>query len=214
MGSIILVRHGQANSSATDEAGYDRLSDLGRQQAMWLGEWMREQDMTFDRVLSGTLLRHRATAEAMGFPDAEADARLNEMDYLNLSRALQETLGVPAPGPDEFAAHIPQVLEAWNAAAIMGNETFESFEARVTSVIMEAAEPGVNVLCVTSGGVIGMAIRHLLGLDLARTAQMLLPIWNSSIHRMHVRPEATILAGFNAIPHLERADRVDARTHY
>jgi broad specificity phosphatase PhoE len=32
MGEIILVRHGQANSTATDEAGYDRLSDLGRRR--------------------------------------------------------------------------------------------------------------------------------------------------------------------------------------
>ena len=40
MGEIILVRHGQANSAANDEEGYDRLSDLGHQQAKWLGDAM------------------------------------------------------------------------------------------------------------------------------------------------------------------------------
>ncbi len=40
MSKITLIRHGQANNTATDEAGYDRLSDLGRQQARWLGEYM------------------------------------------------------------------------------------------------------------------------------------------------------------------------------
>ena len=37
MGEVVLVRHGQANSGATDEESYDRLSDLGHQQARWLG---------------------------------------------------------------------------------------------------------------------------------------------------------------------------------
>jgi len=41
MGEIILVRHGQANSAADNEDDYDKLSDLGHQQAKWLGEWMR-----------------------------------------------------------------------------------------------------------------------------------------------------------------------------
>ena len=44
MGTITLVRHGQANSAAQDEAGYDKLSDLGHQQALWLGEWIAAQD--------------------------------------------------------------------------------------------------------------------------------------------------------------------------
>ena len=38
MPHITLVRHGQANSDAKDEDGYDKLSDLGHQQARWLGE--------------------------------------------------------------------------------------------------------------------------------------------------------------------------------
>ena len=36
MSHVTLVRHGQANSSARDELGYDRLSELGWQQAEWL----------------------------------------------------------------------------------------------------------------------------------------------------------------------------------
>lgn len=213
MGEIVLVRHGQANSAAQDEAGYDRLSDLGRTQADWLGAWLRAQGERYDRVLSGSLNRHLGTADAMGFaPDV--DPRLNELDYFNLSEALRDTHGIPLPGPGDFAAHVPQVMEAWHRAEILGNETFEAFETRVTSILAEAAEPGRRVLCVTSGGVIGMMIRHLLGLDPTRMAHVLLPILNTSIHHIHVMPHGPILAGFNAVPHLDPPGRAHARTHY
>lgn len=214
MGEIILVRHGQANSQATDEASYDRLSDLGHIQAQWLGDYLKDHEGSFDKVISGSLRRHRETAAGMGFLEPVIDPRLNEMDYFNLGQALEDVHGVPFPGPDEFAGHVPQVLEAWHRAEIMGVETFASFENRVTSVLKEAALPGVRVLCVTSGGVIGMIMRHLLDLDPTRMAHVLLPIMNTSLHRVRVIPQGPILASFNAIPHLDDPDRLHARTHY
>ena len=214
MGEIILVRHGQANSGATDEESYDRLSDLGHRQAKWLGEYLSAREGTFDKVISGSLRRHKETAAGIGYQDPHIDPRLNEMDYFNLGQALEDVHGVPFPGPDEFASHVPQVMEAWHKAEIMGVETFASFEDRVTSVLQEAAKPGTRVLCVTSGGVIGMIIRHLLNLDPTRMAHVLLPIMNSSLHRVHVIPQGPILASFNAVPHLDREDRLHAQTHY
>ncbi len=214
MGEIILVRHGQANSGATDEESYDQLSDLGHQQAKWLGDYLRDREGAFDKVISGSLRRHQETAAGIGYEAPLIDPRLNEMDYFNLGQALQDVHGVPFPGPDEFANHVPQVMEAWHKAEIMGVETFASFEDRVTSVLQEAANPGVRVLCVTSGGVIGMIIRHLLNLDPTRMAHVLLPIMNSSLHRVRVIPQGPILASFNAVPHLDRDDRLYAQTHY
>lgn len=212
MGEIILVRHGQANSEATDEDGYDRLSELGRQQARWLGEWLADE--RFDRILSGTLRRQQGTAREMGHSEPEIDARLNEMDYYTLSEALRDKTGIGFPGNDAFLVHARHVMEAWEKADILGQETFESFEARVSGVLEEATEEGVRVLCVTSGGVIGMMLRHLLGLDLWRTVQIMTPIWNTSVHRIRVTPHGSILAEFNAIPHLEAKERQHARTQY
>jgi broad specificity phosphatase PhoE len=214
MGEIILVRHGQANSAARDEADYDRLSDLGHQQAAWLGDYLRDREAPFDKIISGSLRRHRETAAGLGYDAPVIDARLNEMDYFNLGRALQDVHGVPFPGPEDFAAHVPQVMQAWHRAEIMGVETFASFETRVTSVLAEAAKPGARVLCITSGGVIGMILRHLLDLDPTRMAHVLLPIMNSSLHRVHVIPQGPILASFNAVPHLDRPDRAHALTHF
>ena len=212
MGDIILVRHGQANTHAKTEAEYDRLSELGRRQAAWLGDWLAAHGNVFDHVLSGTLMRHRQTVEAMGLV-ADEDARLNEIDYYTLSDQLLTVKGVPLPDEAGFPDHMPKVFAAWAAAEIEGTETYEAFETRISTLLAEAAIPGRRLLCVTSGGVIGMVLRHVLDLDLYRMSRVMLPIWNTSIHRLHVRPSETILAGFNAIPHLETPDRAHARTH-
>ncbi|MBF9057633.1 histidine phosphatase family protein [Rhodobacterales bacterium HKCCSP123] len=216
MGELVLVRHGQANSAAQDETGYDRLSDLGHQQARWLGEWLRTHDGPFDRVLMGSLRRHRETAEGLGDMGAEpeVDARLNELDYFNLAQAHSRATGKPAPTPETFVTHITDIMQAWHRAEIQGEESYASFETRVAEMLTIAARPGRRVLCVTSGGVIGMMVRHILDLDIARMAHLLVPIRNCSIHRVMVLPEAQILAGFNATPHLDTPDRIFARTEY
>ncbi len=213
MGEIILVRHGQANSFATTEEDYDRLSDLGHIQARWLGEWFRDHGQSFDHVVSGTMQRHRETTEGLGLT-ADEDPRLNEIDYYTLSDALLRVKGEPLPTGDDFAIHMPKVLAAWKAAEIEGAEPYHAFENRVAALLSEAAQPGRPVLCVTSGGVIGMVLRHVLDLDILRLSHVMLPIWNSSIHRLLVRDDQTYLAGYNAIPHLDPPERAHARTHY
>ncbi|SMY09014.1 histidine phosphatase family protein [Flavimaricola marinus] len=212
MGTITFIRHGQANSTATDEESYDQLSDLGRQQAAWLGEWLRDQGESFDQVISGSLTRHKQTATAMGWDTPDIDPRLNEMDYFNLSQAMHAAHGVEMPGPDGFSEHVPLVLEAWHRAEIQGQESFAAFETRVGAVLREVGQLDRHVLCVTSGGVIGMVMRLLLALDPRRFAHVILPIRNTSVHRVLITPSGPILAGFNATPHLDPADRAHART--
>ena len=213
MGEIILVRHGQANSTATNEADYDRLSDLGKTQARLLGDWMRGHGYAFDHVWSGTMRRHRETVAGMGF-DADEDARMNELDYYQLTDSLHNVKGEPYPTDETISDHMPKVFAAWAAAEIEGGETYASFENRVAELLAEAAVPGRRLLAVTSGGVIGMILRHVLDLDIMKMSHVMLPIWNTSVHRLHVRGDHTMMAGFNAIPHLERPDLIDLRTHY
>ncbi len=57
MSEITLVRHGQANTEARDEAEYDRLSPLGHQQSRWLGAHLRTQNQHHTRLYTGTLWR-------------------------------------------------------------------------------------------------------------------------------------------------------------
>jgi broad specificity phosphatase PhoE len=60
MGTLALVRHGQASAFAEN---YDRLSSLGELQSRLLGDYFRHRGITFDRVFCGPLVRQRRTAE-------------------------------------------------------------------------------------------------------------------------------------------------------
>jgi len=215
MGELYLVRHGQANSGATSEADYDRLSNLGHAQAALLGNWMRAHEDPFDLVLSGTMRRHRETADGMGYASELFDERLNEMEYFALVRDMKVNHNVDPPETSEdFVTHMPQTLAAWEKATINGVESFASFETRINDALSEATKPGKRVLCVTSGGVISMVIRKALGLDTQQMANILLPIFNSSLHKFRVQPEGIFLSGFNAIPHLDPPKLSDHRTHF
>ena len=62
MGTLYLVRHGQASFGSHD---YDRLSELGHRQCRALGEHFRSMNLRFATVLTGTLRRHRETYEGI-----------------------------------------------------------------------------------------------------------------------------------------------------
>ncbi|MDZ4123020.1 MAG: phosphoglycerate mutase family protein, partial [Hydrogenophaga sp.] len=51
MGTLYLVRHGQASFGADD---YDQLSEMGQRQSRRLGEYWAERGVGFDAVITGT----------------------------------------------------------------------------------------------------------------------------------------------------------------
>lgn len=81
-GSLVLVRHGQTEWSASGQ--HTGLTDLpltaqGEADARRVGTRLEEAD--FDLVLTSTLTRAWRTAELMGFPAAERLTDLVEWDY-------------------------------------------------------------------------------------------------------------------------------------
>jgi len=214
MGELYLVRHGQANSYAKTEADYDKLSTLGHAQARLLGDWMRAHEAPFDHVIAGAMRRHLETAKGMGYVPDVTDARLNEMEYFALVRDMLTEHGMhPPSSPEDFAVHLPRLLTAWEQATINGSEPFSTFEDRIMAAVAEATKPGRRVLCVTSGGVISMIMRRALGLNTDQMAHILLPIYNSSLHKFRIRPEGTFLTAFNLVPHLDPPHLADHRTN-
>ena len=214
MAELIIVRHGQANAAAHDEASYDRLSDLGHQQARWLGEHLSRTNPHFDQVITGTLNRQQDTARSMGFAITRTDPRLNELSYFALAEALEVQAGIPAPrDPTEFATHLPEVIDHWSRDALTGiPERFDDFSARVTGLIDEVCASHGRILLVTSGGVIGMVLRHILGLENGGLSKVMLQIMNSSLHRVEHVHDRLLLGTFNATPHLDLPGREHART--
>ncbi len=218
MAQITLVRHGQANSASTDEHGYDKLSPLGHEQSAWLGAHMRETHQAFDSVYCGTLRRHVETAAGMQaeqYAPVTKDARLNELAYFDLSTAYEEMSGKATPTTrEEFVEHMPRLLNAWKDGQLDGaTESFAAFEDRVNGALEDIAARSDRALVVTSGGLIGMVTRQVLGLDIEGYARMCLSIMNTSTHRVMRIGSTLALTQFNNIAHLEETGRHHAQTH-
>lgn len=221
MSHITLIRHGQAQTRAQTEEGYDSLSDLGHQQAAWLGQYYSEIGERFDRVYTGTMRRHLETEAAMAGSSALAggceiisDPRLNEIAYFDLSARMHEQFGLKTPSNrDEFIEHMPLVFTAWQDGRIEGvAESFHDFQSRVDDMLHEIAGGTGRALVITSGGLIAMAIRVAMGLELGAFARLSLTIKNTSVHQLHPIGAGLTLTQFNAVPHLETPDRREAQT--
>ncbi len=212
---LILVRHGQANSHAKNEAEYDRLSNLGRQQAVWLGEYLSGTDLHFDRVLTGTLSRQIETSRGMQQQTNIRDARLDELRYFDLTHAVERQYGIPVPDTvQDYARYLPEVISRWSRGHVEGApESYEDFAGRTRSLLNELCAQGGRSLLVTSGGVISMMLTHVLDLTPAATAKLMLQVLNTSVHTVRFLHGSLMLSGFNATPHLDSPVRAHARTY-
>ena len=218
MTTITLIRHGQANTQARDESEYDRLSDLGHQQAVWLGAHFAATGEHIERVYSGTLRRHNETAQSMGADNhgpIVQDERLNEIEYFTLAHLMQDQHGVIIPEDREgFVTHLPLLFKTWQDGKIENApETFDHFETRVRDVIAEIADGKGPAIVATSGGLIGMVVRQVMNIDLTAMSLACLAIMTTSVHRLHRVGPVMALTQFNAVPHLEQRDRQFAQTH-
>ena len=208
MTHITLIRHGQANAQAKTEGDYDRLSPLGHQQAAWLGAYLRDTRNVHARLYSGTLRRHRETADSMRMElEVIEDPRLNELQYFTMAQALEAEHGIPVPtDPSHFVRHLPQVMQAWEENRIKGApEPFGAFEARIAEALAEIGQG--------DGPALVVAMRLQLKLDVTAMSNIALSIMNCSMHRLFPVGGTWSPVMFNAVPHLEAPDRHHAQTH-
>ena len=216
MSHITLIRHGQANSDAKDEASYDQLSTLGHEQAKWLGHYLRDSHTHHTRLYTGTLRRHIETAAGMGTGlDPQRDARLNELEYFTLATLLEEQHGIPFPHEQgAFTVHLPTVFTYWREDRIEGApERFADFEARIKDAIAEIGSGDGPALVVTSGGLISMVMAQAMDLGIPAMARVALAIMHTSMHRLFPIGGHWSPVMFNAVPHLDTPDRRPAQTH-
>jgi len=210
---IILVRHGQANAQATTEEGYDQLSDLGRQQSRWLGEYLSDNSDEFDRVLSGTLNRQIDTGVEMGHKPTQ-DKRLNELRYYATAQILETEHDIPMPQSEaDYTTHLPILMRYWQRGKIKdAPESYQEFQMRILHVISELCSKGGRSLVITSSGVIGMVLTQILELNVASQSKLMLSIQNTSYHSIKLVDGSLFLTGFNATPHLDGAERANSRS--
>lgn len=75
MSIIYFIRHAQAGS----RDNYDRLSELGEQQATLLGRHFAEQGIRFTKIISGAMQRQQRTAELVGNEISKAGLASDEV---------------------------------------------------------------------------------------------------------------------------------------
>jgi broad specificity phosphatase PhoE len=224
MGTLYLVRHGQASFGAAD---YDQLSALGKRQCQRLGEHLRNRGLSFEATLSGTLKRHVQSLDAIaeglgGIPAPTRLPGLNEFDGEAVVRALYPVLP-PPPNPadalDSFRHHfrlLREGLEAWMAGrtAPAGMPPHADFVAGVADALdhVRARHSG-DVLMVSSGGPIATAVGLVLGLKGTPVIDLNLRMRNSAVTEIQVMPKRHVLVSFNGVPHLEHGVGADWITH-
>jgi broad specificity phosphatase PhoE len=219
---LYLVRHAQP-----DFAGhYDSVTELGLQQSAWLGQHFAERGVQFARTVCGSLARQSGTLDALlhhlpGAPAPRVDPGFNEYDAAGVLRAFRcgDECALRATGDRRaYFTAVRDALQAWSRheGAIEGLERWREFGSRVTAAVDEACaglERTAAVLVVTSGGVIGRLVADALAAGPEAAIQLNLQTRNTGITEMvHGRAIARVVA-FNAVPHLERADRAHAVTY-
>jgi len=226
MGTLHLVRHGQASFGAAD---YDQLSDLGARQCHALGQYMAQRGLRFDAVLLGSLRRHQqsmdAWAEGYGkpLPTALKWPGLNEYDSEALIRAIHPGPLAKPDTPEVYRAHfrlLRDALSAWMAGRIapVGMPKHADWVAGITSALdhvrtHHGAQADAQVLVVSSGGPIATAVAHALGTAPETAIELNLRIRNSAVTELVFTARRLMLNTFNHVPHLDNTERGGWITH-
>lgn len=224
MGQIYLVRHGQASFGSSN---YDRLSDLGTEQARLLGEWFANSEQIFHRVVMGDLKRHRQTAEACmarlpkaSLADTEwtTDPGFNEYEHHEVLVKHHPAFEDPQEVKNFLASH-PKARHAFQeifAAAMVRwmngehdreySESWPAFRKRCVAALerlLESADKSQNIVVFTSGGTIATVCQHLLGLGDRQVAELNWTLVNCAVTKLLYQPGRVTLSYLNNYAHLE-----------
>jgi len=223
MGSLYLIRHGQASFGKDD---YDQMSELGINQACILGNFFKSMDIGFDAVYSGNLRRHILTADAVRqkagsvmFPDSLIDPAFNEFDgegiFKNYLPILAEKehdcvsdINSILKDNRSFQKVFSKIVGLWISGEheVEGIESWKAFLNRVEAGfdwIAKLRGDEESVAIVTSGGVIAAALKKALGLSDADAIKESWKCLNCSVSVFDFHSETLILQDFNNTEHLE-----------
>lgn len=202
MGSILLVRHGQASWGAAD---YDVLSPTGEQQAEVLGRAIA--GVAPDVVVHGTMQRQRRTAElaaaAAGWSaPIEVDGRWDEMDHLAILAAEPQPF-TGEPDRTQFQAWFEAATSRWTSGDHdhAYDESFPQFRSRVADALGSLDAAGTAVV-VTSGGPISAVTADLLDADTATYVRLAPVVVNTSVTKVVSGRRGLTLVSFNEHAHL------------
>lgn len=223
MGTLYLIRHGQASYG---DADYDRLSPRGVEQAQAIGRWAARQKL--DALFAGPLKRQQQTAQyaretAGNLPEVATLPELAEYPAFEMLQHLVPRLvaedpkfaqltSAPTPRLLDDAFHT--ILSRWARDEwwVDGVERVAAFVDRVRTGldrVLRATASGVRLACVTSAGPIGVAVGLVFDVAPDRMVRTSIVIRNASITELRFRsqdfdwqPDQLSLVTFNHTAHL------------
>jgi broad specificity phosphatase PhoE len=231
MSTLYLVRHGQASFGT---ANYDQLSATGREQVQLLAEYFASSGESIDGLYTGTLMRQRETAQIIAAalrsatPKISVEPALDEYDgdiilreyAKSLSPAQLDAAGWPGLRTDrrKFQLFLERAARAWVEAQIEAPDLlpWTDFHGRIVAAlgnIMRNEGRSKTLVLSTSGGVIGTAVAHVLGLANHIGIELNWAVHNASITRLIYSAEKISLSMFNGLPHLDCAGRRELITY-
>ncbi|MDX2269790.1 MAG: histidine phosphatase family protein [Bryobacter sp.] len=226
---LSLLRHGQAGT----RDNYDRLSDLGREQAQRAGAHCAARRLEFDLILCGSLRRQRETAEILArqLPSAATpvvDARWAEFDLSAVYQEIAPRLAAADPAfraeyeaiEREAADPSHAVHRAWRRADMavvrawvegrfpIASESWPQFEARIASALSGLQDyRAERILVVTSATPIGIATASIFGPALPHALPLAGSVYNTALTKLRFRESMAgtqwHLSEFNATAHLD-----------
>ncbi|OOW03905.1 histidine phosphatase family protein [Pseudomonas sp. MF6396] len=225
MGSIYLIRHGQASFGADD---YDVLSPTGIAQSEALGDHLAQLGLRLDRCVAGDLRRQQHTArlalarlQAAGsaVPSLETDPAFNEFDADAVIRALlpgllpdePEALHILRNARDnrsEFQRLFALLVQRWHGGEhdVDGLQSWQAFVEQVhdgLQRLLREAGQGDNIAIFTSGGTITALLHLITGISPSQAFALNWQIVNTSLSQLKFRGREVALASFNNQAHVQ-----------
>jgi len=136
---------------------------------------------------------------------------LNEYDPVAIIGAIHPGPLQKPTTPAQIKSHFRLLrdgLNAWMQGSTepVGMPDYSRFLEGVTGALdhVRANHHGQNVLIVSSGGPIAMAVGHVLGTSPETTIELNLRIRNSAVSEFAFTPKRHVLVSYNAVPHLDQ----------
>lgn len=220
MGSVLLIRHGQASFGAAD---YDKLSAIGEQQSRQLGQWLKQTGQQPELVVVGSMQRHIRTAElcteAAGVKAPRLTLeQLDELDHVEIVAryrpdfssfgAMRAELATSADPQRAFQQLFAAAIDRWTSGAYDDEYTLNwpAFRERVLQGMQRlAAHEARTIWAFTSGGPIGVIVHALIGASVQHPLALSWPLMNTSLTRVALGANRHSLISYNGWPHLELA---------
>ncbi|GAA6184122.1 MULTISPECIES: histidine phosphatase family protein [Alteromonadaceae] len=223
MTAIYLIRHGQASFG---QQNYDKLSDVGHQQAKLLGNSLQTRIGDFDKVFLGSMLRHKQTLQnclsgmssVVDESNWNFDANWNEYDHNDIiaqmgpeftdAPSVKNWLLTQNNPKAAFEKLFNDAMNRWMSGQHC-DEYVESWERYLNRIkgalenVINNAKGAKKVAVFTSGGPISVVSQYLLGIPPSNVMQVNWTLVNCGITKLVNTQSRVFLSTLNDHSHFE-----------